>query len=102
MSTHNLCFEQKYEKISEFLSENFQFLVVKFSIYMYLNRHVFVMYCYRNQVVYTSSSIHTKSLNGQGEYCFQLVHHSLLFNGSTCIGHLCSNYAQKPSHHGIP
>ena len=28
-------------KISEFLSENFQFLMVKFSIY--LNRHVFVM-----------------------------------------------------------
>ena len=24
MSTHNLCFEQKYEKISEFLSENVQ------------------------------------------------------------------------------
>ena len=35
-STHNLCFEQKYGKknISEFLSENFQFLVVKFSIYL--------------------------------------------------------------------
>ena len=30
------------KKISEFLSENFPFLVVKFSIY--LNRHVFVMY----------------------------------------------------------
>ena len=30
-STNNLCFDQKYEKISEFLSENFQFLVVKFS-----------------------------------------------------------------------
>ena len=28
-------------KISDFLSENFQFLVVKFSIY--LNRHIFVM-----------------------------------------------------------
>ena len=28
-------------KISEILSENFQFLVVKFSVY--LNRHVFVM-----------------------------------------------------------
>ena len=28
-------------KISEFLSENFQFLVVKFSVY--LNRHVCVM-----------------------------------------------------------
>ena len=25
-STHNLCFEQKYEKIFYFLSENFQFL----------------------------------------------------------------------------
>ena len=34
-------FVQKYEKISVFLSENFQFLVVKFSIY--LNRRVFVM-----------------------------------------------------------
>ena len=42
MSTHNLCFEQKLKKkTSEFLSENFQFLVVKFSIY--LNRRVFVM-----------------------------------------------------------
>ena len=40
-STHNLCFEQKRENISEFLSENYQFLVVKFSIY--LNRRVFVM-----------------------------------------------------------
>ena len=42
MSTHNLCFEQKYEKKIEFLFENFQFLVVKFSIY--LNRRVFIMY----------------------------------------------------------
>ena len=41
MSTHNLCFEQKYEKYQSFLSENFQFLEVKFSIY--LNRHVYVM-----------------------------------------------------------
>ena len=41
MSTHNLCFEQKYEKYQNFLSENFHFLVVKFSVY--LNRHVFVM-----------------------------------------------------------
>ena len=41
-STHNIlvCFEQKYEKLSEFLYENFQFLGVKFSIY--LNRRVFV------------------------------------------------------------
>ena len=34
MSTNSLCFEQKYEKYQNFLSENFQFLVVKFSIYI--------------------------------------------------------------------
>ena len=33
--------EQKYEKYQSFLSETFQFLEVKFSIY--LNRHVLVM-----------------------------------------------------------
>ena len=43
--THNLCFEQKYEKYQNFLFENFQFLEVEFSIY--LNRRVFVM-CYDN------------------------------------------------------
>ena len=40
-STHNLCFEQQYEKYKNVLSENFPFWVVKFSIY--LNRRVFVM-----------------------------------------------------------
>ena len=35
-------FEQKYEKYQNFLSENFHFLVVKFSVY--LNRCVFVMF----------------------------------------------------------
>ena len=44
-STHNLSFEQKYEKYQSFLSENFHFLVVKFSVY--LNRHVFVMWLKR-------------------------------------------------------
>ena len=38
---HNLCFEQKYEKYQKFLLENFQFLVMKFSIY--LNWRVFLM-----------------------------------------------------------
>ena len=38
---HNLRFEQKYEKYQSFLSENFQFLEMEFSIY--LNRCVFVM-----------------------------------------------------------
>ena len=43
--TRNVCFEQKFEKKkkkkNQFLSEKFQFLEVKFSIY--LNRRVFVM-----------------------------------------------------------
>ena len=42
LSTHNLCFEQEYEKYPNFvLSENFPFFVVKFSIY--LNRLGFAM-----------------------------------------------------------
>ena len=45
MSTHNLCFEQKYEKYQNFLSEFFLFfLMVKFP--GYLNRHIFVMKSY--------------------------------------------------------
>ena len=40
-NTNNLCFEQKYRKYQNFLSENFPFLVVKFSIY--LNRRVLVI-----------------------------------------------------------
>ena len=40
-STHNLCFVQKYEKYQSFVSEIFQFLEVKLSIY--LNRRVFLM-----------------------------------------------------------
>ena len=42
-STHNLCFEQKYEKYQNFYLKTFSFVVVKFSMYMYLNRQVFVM-----------------------------------------------------------
>ena len=42
MSTHNLCFEQLYEKYQNFYLKNFKFLEVKFSIY--LNRRVFVMH----------------------------------------------------------
>ena len=40
MNTHNLCFEQKYEKwYIFFYLKIFIFLVIKFS--GYLNRHVF-------------------------------------------------------------
>ena len=43
-STHNLCFEQKFEKkYKNFYLKIFIFLVVKFSVY--LNRLVFVMKC---------------------------------------------------------
>ena len=45
-STHNLSFEQNYEKYQSFLSENFQFLEMKCSIY--LNRRVFVMNCVKH------------------------------------------------------
>ena len=42
MSTHNLCFEHKFEKYQNFLYEIFHFVVVKFSVH--LNRCVFVMF----------------------------------------------------------
>ena len=67
-STHNLCFEQKCENIRFFLSENFQFFVVKFSIY--LKRLVFVMRFF--DVLHTQSPLvnmfeisKTKILPGQ-------------------------------------
>ena len=44
MSTHNLSLEQKYENIGVFVSENFQFLEMKFSTGIYCNRSVFVMF----------------------------------------------------------
>ena len=50
MSSHNLCFEQKYEKYQNFLSENFHVLVVTFSVY--LNRHVFVMIRHIVKLIY--------------------------------------------------
>ena len=51
MSTHNLCFGQKYEKYQNFLFENFHILVVKFSVY--LNRYVFIMNClFANRAVW--------------------------------------------------
>ena len=39
-STHNLCFEQKYEKSQNFYLKTLSFLVVKFSVY--LKRRVFI------------------------------------------------------------
>ena len=58
MSTHNLCFEQKYEKYQSFLPENFPFLEVKFSLY--LNRRVFVMTVHDDFTVYTCKKMWTK------------------------------------------
>ena len=63
-STYNLRFEQKYEKYQSFLSENFQFLEVIFSIY--LNSSVFVMRTvvfynsqYDDMIAVTSELFHT-------------------------------------------
>ena len=47
-STHNLYFEQKYEKYQNFLSGNFLALAAKF--WIYLNRRVFVMNCIARSV----------------------------------------------------
>ena len=64
--THNLCFEQKSKKYQKFLSENFHFLVVKFSVH--LNRHVFVMlYLHESMMLWVyirsahSSTLHSGS-----------------------------------------
>ena len=53
-STHNLYFEQIYEKISECLSEN----LAKFSII--LDRRVFVMFA---QIFYFSTLAHHFTIN---------------------------------------
>ena len=55
MSTHNLCFEQKYEKYQNFYLKAFSFLVVKFSIY--LNRHVFIMQSFPNHNMKTDQTL---------------------------------------------
>ena len=74
MSSHNLCFEQKYEKYQSFLSENFQFLELKFSIY--LNWCVFVMKPYWNEHL---SWVCTVGLSyeqlKQGLHCECLLNH---------------------------
>ena len=69
MSTHNLCFEQEYEKY-QFLSENFPFLVVKFSIYMYLNRRIFIMQGLINPL--PSCPEQVQILAGKGIFLFHL------------------------------
>ena len=47
MSTHSLCFEQEYENYQNFLSDNFPFLVVKFSIYLYRRSFIMCISCFR-------------------------------------------------------
>ena len=44
MSTHNLCFEQKYEKIQIFLSANFPFFSCKIF-------NIFELVCFRNGTI---------------------------------------------------
>ena len=66
-STHNLCFVQKYDKNISFLSENFQFLAVKFSIY--LNRRVFVMYEPGHSISDKISCAHSKDSDQHVHMC---------------------------------
>ena len=55
MSTHNLCFEQKYEKYQNFYLKTFSFLVVKFSIY--LNRRIFILLSTDNLYMYVHGEL---------------------------------------------
>ena len=48
MSTHNLCFEQKYKKYQNFYLKTFSFFVVKFSIYLNRIFNIFEQACFRN------------------------------------------------------
>ena len=72
-SIHNLCFEQKYKKYQDFLSESFHFLVVEFPVY--LNRHVFVM-------ISSMHSIYTKYQNILTVLVLKLNHQNLMIDGS--------------------
>ena len=53
MGTRNLCFEQKYEKYQNFLSECVPVLVVKFSVYF--KRRVFITLAFLLAIPNTSS-----------------------------------------------
>ena len=69
MSTHNLCFEQEYEKYQNFYLKIFIFfLLVKFSVY--LNRRVFVMKMkiFIQQPVYYTGRVMLKRVFGLPAY----------------------------------
>ena len=90
MSTYNLCFEQKCEKYENFLSENFHFLVVKFSIY--LNRRIFIMihtFLVGKKHLIWSYEVHVKF--GDSD---QPVHqHSLIRTFTVCLYFIQPNYS---------
>ena len=90
-STHNLCFEQKYEKYQNFLTENFPFLVVKFSIY--LNRLVFIMQSFSMYI--TKTLIRLFACTG----CFEslLGVHIRRYVFSSCSSHVDSECLDQSS-----
>ena len=72
MSTHNLYFEQKYaEKLQSFLSENFLFLEMKFSI-QYLNRRVFVIFENLHQCTAKLLNVTSLGIFGDVDPCLSL------------------------------
>ena len=72
-STLHLCFEQKFEKYQIILSENFHFLVVKFSIY--LNRHVFI----RESTLNERSCFQSYD-NNCTSYCVSIEYYIIWYN----------------------
>ena len=78
-STNNLCFEQKYEKYQNFLSENFHFLGVNFSVFS-----VFVM---------LGNKEHLKERKSV-TYFIETLHNSNLVFRATCA-------PPHPRYHGL-
>ena len=66
MSTHNLCFDQKFEKNQIFfLSENFPFLVVKLIYIIYINILIYINCLNRCVFVMKRKSKETMAENTQ-------------------------------------
>ena len=96
-STRNLYFEQKYEKYQSFLTETFQFLEVKFSVY--LNRRVFLLVnaqtdlklglAHMSEVIFSDDAAHKVEQNSicQGRFtCLfsDIVKREVFTSSNTC------------------
>ena len=78
-------------KISEFLSENFHFLLVKFSVY--LNRHVFVICLHFTETPFQKGLAMQESIHNVITVTLYLLHYS--FSHRDQSRYLCKQYRSK-------